>query len=197
MIIPLLEQIYKQVYNILELGLNKSFVKVVFDGSISDVCTEPEGNWGVWPHGLECQLWEHTGWISQSHNGGEKVANKVLYSCLHFNLHIPLIWLQMEFVFYKAFSNMAIPSISMYNKCLSCIKHSAPHQIDQSPTKKSAPMRLTLSSTKNLSYSRSPMKMPAGSPTSLLAWTFSIMQEFERIQIDESNGIQLNQMDHF
>ena len=56
MIIPLLEQIYKQVYNILELGLNKSFVKVVFDGSILDVCTEPEGNWGVWPHGLECQL---------------------------------------------------------------------------------------------------------------------------------------------
>ena len=46
---------------------NKSFVKVVFDGSILDVCTEPEGNWGVWPHGLECQLWEHTGWISQSH----------------------------------------------------------------------------------------------------------------------------------
>ena len=39
----------------------------MFDGSISDVCTEPEGNWGVWPHGLECQLWEHTGWISQSH----------------------------------------------------------------------------------------------------------------------------------
>ena len=129
----------------------------------------------------------------ESHNGGEKVANKVLYSCLHFNLHIPLIWLQMEFVFYKAFSNMAIPSISIYmpslvqydfqeraflvvfserpmcNKCLSCIKHSAPHQIDQSPTKKSAPMRLTLYSTKILSYSRSPMKMPAGSPTSLLA----------------------------
>ena len=50
----------------------------------------------------------------------------------------------------------------------------------KAPPKKSAPMRLTLSSTKILSYSRSPMKMPAGSPTSLLAWTttFSIKVVF-------------------